>query len=42
MAYGSVSFDKQGDTLYVLNGGDVGNYVEKFTSKGNYSGEYPG
>jgi hypothetical protein len=42
MAYGSTSMAKQNGTIYVLNGGDVGNYVEKFSSSGNYSGEYPG
>ena len=42
MAYGSTSMAMQNGTIYVLNGGDVGNYVEKFSSSGNYSGEYPG
>ena len=42
MAYGSTSMAMHNETVYVLNGGDVGNYVEKFSSGGNYSGEYPG
>merc|ERR1712215_630657 len=37
MSYGSVSMAMHDDTLFVLNGGDVGNYVEKFSSSGNYS-----
>ena len=42
LSYGSVSMAMHDDTLFVLNGGDVGNYVEKFSSTGNYSGEYAG
>lgn len=29
-------------TLLVLNGGDTGNYIEKFSLGGNYTGQYPG
>jgi len=42
MSYGSVSMAPFNGTIYVLNGGDVGNYVEKFSMAGNYSGEYAG
>eukprot|EP00092_Neocalanus_flemingeri_P020149 GFUD01021813.1.p1 GENE.GFUD01021813.1~~GFUD01021813.1.p1 ORF type:complete len:324 (-),score=89.02 GFUD01021813.1:27-998(-) len=42
LAYGSVSMARHNQTMYVLNGGDVGNYVEKFSMSGNYSGEYAG
>ena len=42
LSYGSASLAMHEDTLFVLNGGDVGNYVEKFSPTGNYSGEDAG
>ena len=34
--YGAESLAKHGDTLYVLNGADVGNFIEKFNTSGAF------
>merc|ERR1712223_452479 len=42
MGYGSVSLSIHNGTIFVLNGAEVGNYVEQFDLHGNYLGEWPG
>jgi len=42
MGYSSASLAVQNGTIFVLNGAEVGNYVEKFDLSGNYQGEWPG
>jgi len=42
MGYSSASFAISDDTVYVLNGANVGNAVVKFDLLGNYVEEYPG
>merc|ERR1719458_1467858 len=42
MGYSSASLAVQNGTIFVLNGAEVGNYVEQFDLTGNYQGEWPG
>merc|ERR1712241_1069260 len=42
MGYSSTTMEVNNNTLYVVNGGDVGNAILKFDLQGNYLGEYPG
>jgi len=42
MSYDSISFYIVRDTIYVLNGAEVGNAVLQFDMEGNYLGQMPG
>jgi len=42
MGYGSVSMEIEGDTVFVLNGAEVGNAIVLFGLDGVYKGEFPG
>ena len=42
MGYSSASFDISEETIYVVNGANVGNAILKFNMEGEYLGEYPG
>ena len=42
MGYSSASFDISEETIYVVNGANIGNAIHKFNMEGEYLGEYPG
>ena len=42
MGYSSASFTVSEDTIYVVNGANVGNAILKFDLAGHYLGEYAG